>query len=91
LERHVDLVSTIAFVKFWVDEKLDELEKELVVKRLIPLSIHNDSDNRIAVDAETGEVGHVMHHANISNTNVSFLLMGINDVHAAFVPDGQIS
>lgn len=41
-ERHVTLVHavTVQFVKPWVVEELDEVEKELAVKRLRCIAIH---------------------------------------------------
>jgi hypothetical protein len=70
-EKNVTLVDTVTvqFVKPWVVEELDELEKELAVKRLRCIIVHK-AVIMVVIDAEAGEVCHIQHHANTGGRNV---------------------
>ncbi len=66
---------------FWIVDYGNKVEKDLR-KDWLRLIIGTDSgDDRVHVDAKTGEVHHGMHSTNASNCSLSLGLMRVSEVH----------
>jgi hypothetical protein len=65
----------------WIVDYGDKVEKDLT-KDWLRLIIGTDSnDDRVHVDAKTGEVHHGMYSTNASNRSLSLGLMRVGKVH----------
>jgi hypothetical protein len=65
----------------WIVDYGNKVEKDQTEDRLRLIIGTDSSDDRVHVDAKTGEVHHGMHSTNMRNCSLSLGLMRVGKVH----------
>ncbi len=65
----------------WIVDYGNKVEKNLMEDRLRPVVGTDGGDDRIHIDAKTGEVHHGLHSTDASNRGLPFGLVRISEIH----------
>ncbi len=65
----------------WIVDYGNKFEKNLMEDRLRPIVGTDGGDDRVHVDAKTGEVHHGLHSYDASNCGLSLGLVRIGEIH----------